>query len=536
MTMETTLLHELPLASAHRTPDASALSDDRLRLSYAQLAAEITRFAGAMAALGVARGARVAVYLDKRVETVVASFGAPAHGAVFVPINPLLKPEQVGYILRDCGVCVLVTSQARLEALGLALVDCPNLAHVVVIDTPGGAASPGPIATIATHRWSALLDARGSIRHRMIDQDIAAILYTSGSTGKPKGVVLSHRNMVAGAKSVASYLENRSTDVLLAALPLSFDAGFSQLTTAFHAGASVVLLNYLLPKDVLNACVQHKVTGLTAVPPLWIQLAQAKWPAGVAERMRYFANTGGRMPKETLTRLRAALPNSKPYLMYGLTEAFRATYLPPEEVERRPDSIGKAIPNSEVLVLRADGTECAADEPGELVQRGALVAQGYWNDAEKTAERFKPLPGRNPALMMPEMAVFSGDTVRRDAEGFLYFIGRRDEMIKSSGYRISPNEVEEIVYSTQLVGECVAFGVPHAALGEAVFVVVTGVGGAEVDATRLLALCKERMPAYMVPTRIEPHDRPLPRNANGKIDRKSIGDAWRHTLAAVSAT
>jgi acyl-CoA ligase (AMP-forming) (exosortase A-associated) len=528
MTIDTTLLHELVLASAHRTPGASALCDDRSRLSYAQLASEITRFANAMTALGVARGARVAVYLDKRVETVIASFGAPAQGAVFVPINPLLKPDQVGYILRDCGVCVLVTSGTRLEALSPALASCPDLAHVIVVDALEGGTPEGPIAM---HRWVELHDAGGARWQRVVDQDIAAILYTSGSTGKPKGVVLSHRNMVAGAKSVASYLENRSTDVLLAALPLSFDAGFSQLTTAFHVGASAVLLNYLLPKDVLNACVRHKVTGLTAVPPLWIQLVQLEWPPGIAEHVRYFANTGGRMPLETLTRLRAALPNAKPYLMYGLTEAFRATYLPPEEVDRRPDSIGKAIPNSEVLVLRPDGTECAADEPGELVQRGALVAQGYWNDAEKTAERFKPLPGRNSALMIPEVAVFSGDTVRRDAEGFLYFIGRRDEMIKSSGYRISPNEVEEVIYSTQLVGECVAFGVPHARVGEAVIVVATGVEGSVLDVARLLALCKERMPAYMVPARIERHESPLPRNANGKIDRKSIGDAWRQAAA-----
>jgi acyl-CoA ligase (AMP-forming) (exosortase A-associated) len=524
MTTDTTLLHELVLASAHRTPDASALCDDRSRLTYAQLASEITRIANAMTALGVARGGRVAVYLDKRVETVVASFAAPAQGAVFVPINPLLKPDQVGYILRDCAVCVLVTSGSRLQALKPVLGSCPDLAHVVVVDASDDAASEG---TVALHRWADLRDAPGAAWHRVVDQDIAAILYTSGSTGKPKGVVLSHRNMVAGAKSVASYLENRSSDVLLAALPLSFDAGFSQLTTAFHAGASVALLNYLLPKDVLNACKRHKVTGLTAVPPLWIQLVQLEWPAGIADHVRYFANTGGRMPLETLTRLRAVLPNARPYLMYGLTEAFRATYLPPEEVDRRPDSIGKAIPNSEVLVLRPDGTECAADEPGELVQRGALVAQGYWNDAAKTAERFKPLPGRNPALTLPEMAVFSGDTVRRDAEGFLYFIGRRDEMIKSSGYRISPNEVEEVIYSTQLVGECVAFGVPHARLGEAVVVVATGAEGSELDVARLLALCKERMPAYMVPAHIECHGSPLPRNANGKIDRKSIGDAWR---------
>jgi acyl-CoA ligase (AMP-forming) (exosortase A-associated) len=356
----------------------------------------------------------------------------------------------------------------------------------------------------------------------VIDGDVTGILYTSGSTGKPKGVVLSHRNMVAGAKSVASYLGNHADDVLLAALPLSFDAGFSQLTTAFHAGARVVLLNYLLPKDVVNAVAAHRVTGLTAVPPLWIQLTQVKWPDGAGAQLRYFANTGGRMPLETLTTLRSLLPQARPFLMYGLTEAFRATYLPPEEVDQRPDSIGKAIPNAEILVLRPDGTPCDPGEPGELVQRGALVAQGYWNDAEKTAERFRPLPGRAAGLMLPETAVFSGDTVRRDEEGFLYFIGRRDEMIKSSGYRISPNEVEEVLYGTQLVGECAAFGLPHPTVGETVAVVVTARDGQPVDIAGLQALCRERLPAYMVPALIELRPGPLARNANGKIDRKAI--------------
>src|SRR6185312_7014610 len=268
-----------------------------------------------------------------------------------------------------------------------------------------------------------------------------AILYTSGSTGKPKGVMLSHRNMVAGAKSVASYLENGPQDVLLAALPLSFDAGFSQLTTAFHAGARVVLLNYLLPRDVLRALDAERVTGLTGVPPLWIQLSDLEWPAGIAQHLRYIANTGGRMPRETLEKLRARLPRTKPFLMYGLTEAFRSTFLPPEEVDRRPDSIGKAIPNAEILVLRDDGTPCEPDEPGELVHRGALVGMGYWNDAAKTAERYKVLPGREAGFVLPEIAVFSGDTVRRDRDGYLYFIGRRDEMIKTSGYRVSPTEI-----------------------------------------------------------------------------------------------
>jgi acyl-CoA ligase (AMP-forming) (exosortase A-associated) len=530
MSLEATLLHELPWVAAQRTPNAAALRDGTGLLDYAQLRTEIRRFASALGALGIDRGERVAIYLDKRRETVIASFGAPANGSVFVPINPLLKPEQVAYILRDCGVRVLVTSGERLQSLVGVLPACPALAHVIVC----GGELPASTGA-ALHRWAEVLDAPAHAGHRVIDTDLVGILYTSGSTGKPKGVVLSHRNMVAGAKSVASYLENRPSDVLLAALPLSFDAGFSQLTTAFHAGASVVLLNYLLPKDVVRAVATHRVTGLTAVPPLWIQLTQVGWPDGAGESLRYIANTGGRMPLETLKRLRSALPQARPFLMYGLTEAFRATYLPPEEAERRPDSIGKAIPNSEILVLRPDGTPCDADEPGELVQRGALVAQGYWNDPEKTAERFRPLPGREPGLVIPEIAVFSGDTVRKDAEGFLYFIGRRDEMIKSSGYRISPNEVEEVLYATGLVGECAAFGIPHPTLGEAVVVVVTPAAEARVDTPRLLALCRERLPAYMVPAQIEARPGPLPRNANGKIDRKSIGAEFRHAADGVAS-
>lgn len=524
MRPEANLLHDLPFIASDRSPDSPALRHESIVISYAQLADDVRRFASALGTLGVQRGERVAIYLDKRVETVIASFGAPAHGAVFVPINPLLKAEQVSYILRDCGVRVVVTSEARLASLATTLADCPELAHVVVV---GSTAGKSRFDAISVHLWGELLDAPAHNSHRVIDTDVASILYTSGSTGSPKGVVLSHRNMVAGAKSVASYLENRSDDVLLAALPLSFDAGFSQLTTAFHAGASVVLLNYLLPRDVVTAVAAFGVTGITAVPPLWIQLTQVTWPDRACEQLRYFANTGGRMPLETLRRLRTTLPWAKPYLMYGLTEAFRATYLPPEEVDRRPDSIGKAIPGSEVLVLRPDGTTCDPGEPGELVQRGALVAQGYWNDVEKTAERFRPLPGREAGLVLPELAVFSGDTVRRDDEGFLYFIGRRDEMIKSSGYRISPNEVEEVLYATQMIGECAAFGVPHASLGEAVVVVATPRDTTALDAARLLALCRERLPAYMVPSRIEIQTGPLPRNANGKIDRRAIAAGLR---------
>lgn len=512
------LLHHLPARAAERFPSALALTTGSASLTYAELAQQMARFAAGLIHLGVGRAERVAVFLDKRPEVVVASFGAAQAGAVFVPINPILKAPQVAYILRDCNVRVLVTSSARLALLSEALAECHDLRHVVVVDGQ----APATVGACNGHAWAALLDAPAAAGHRVIDTDMLSILYTSGSTGRPKGVVLSHRNMVAGAKSVASYLKNTQDDTLIAALPLSFDAGFSQLTTAFHVGARVVLLNYLLPRDVLNAIVRERVTGITAVPPLYMQLAQLAWPASVTEHLRYFANTGGRMPLELLTRLRAHLPKTQPYLMYGLTEAFRSTYLPPEEVDRRPDSIGKAIPNAEILVLREDGTPCAPNEPGELVHRGALVGMGYWNDPEKTAERYKPLPGREGGLVLPELAVFSGDTVRQDEEGFLYFVGRRDEMMKTSGYRVSPTEVEEVIYGTGRVGECAAFGVPHPTLGQAIVVVVTAREGEAFDPDPLMADLRERLPVYMVPAHIAQRPGPLPRNPNGKIDRKQL--------------
>ena len=527
MMTDAILLHELVSNATHRDSDAVAVTYGKKSLTYACLQAAITGFSNGLLSLGLQRGERVAIYLEKRFETVIASFGAPAAGGVFVPLNPLLKSDQVSYILRDCNVRVLITSRERLALLQETLLTCHDLRHVVVLDSGECAPLFGGLNTV---RWCDLLDAPPSTAHRVIDTDMVSILYTSGSTGKPKGVVLSHRNMVSGAKSVSSYLENHAGDTLLAALPLSFDAGFSQLTTAFHVGARVVLLNYLLPRDVLKAIEREKVTGLTAVPPLYIQLTQLNWPAPVTEHLRYFANTGGRMPRETLDALRRHLPKTEPYLMYGLTEAFRSTYLPPTEVDKRPESIGKAIPNAEILVLREDGSPCAPNEPGELVHRGALVGMGYWNDPEKTSERYKSLPvhapGRETGLVLPEIAVFSGDTVRMDEEGFLYFIGRRDEMMKTSGYRVSPTEVEEILYATKMVGECVAFGVDDDRLGQAIQVIATPLADDEFDIAALFTECRARMPAYMVPAGIELRKGPLPRNPNGKIDRKTLSTEW----------
>jgi acyl-CoA synthetase (AMP-forming)/AMP-acid ligase II len=273
---------------------------------------------------------------------------------------------------------------------------------------------------------------------------------------------------------------------------------------------------------VIRAVAREHITGLAAVPPLWIQLAQLDWPEGVDSHLRYITNSGGAMPTATLAALRAKLPMMRPFLMYCLTEAFRSTFLPPEEVDRRPESIGKAIPNAEILVVRPDGTPCAPGEEGELVHRGAHVALGYWNDPEKTAERYKPAPGQLAGLPIPEMAVWSGDTVRIDDEGFLYFVGRRDEMIKTSGYRVSPTEVEEVVYATQTVTEVAAVGVAHPVLGQAVVLVTYAPERDAAADQRILDECKKQLPAFMVPTQIVAHAEPLPRNPNGKIDRKRL--------------
>ena len=512
-------IHHLLAEAAEAHGDSAALTFKDVTVTYTQLWRDVANTGAALSARGLSCGDRVAVYLDKRIETVTALFGVSAAGGVFVPVNPLLRPRQVGYILQDCDVRVLVTSPERLDLLRQELEHCKSVEHVVLVGHgPATAYHLDGRYEYTVNSWPLVSDSRPLPSAGAIDVDMAAIMYTSGSTGQPKGVVLSHRNLIAGAESVSYYLGNNSDDVILSALPFSFDAGFSQLTTAFSVGAHVVLLNYLLPADVVQLCARHRVTGLTGVPPLWIQIAEQDWPAEVAGHLRYFANTGGRMPKATLDKLRSLFPGAKPYLMYGLTEAFRSTYLDPAQVDRRPGSIGKAIPNAEIIVVRPDGSLCDPGEEGELVHRGALVAMGYWNDPERTAERFRPAPAREPGLFTEEIAVWSGDAVVMDDEGFLFFVGRKDDMIKTSGYRVSPTEIEEAAYDTGLVRDAVAVGVEDAKLGHRVVLVVSPARDAEIDVDVLLARMRNALPLYMLPKRVDVRS-DIPRSPNGKFDR-----------------
>lgn len=523
------LIHQFISRSAGVAPDSPALFFKDQSFTYSQLQEQVEVVARALLDLGIGPGERVAVYLPKQPETVFSLFGAAAAGACFVPVNPLLKSRQLAYILPHCNVRVLITSLPRMESLQEVLVACPELHTIVLVEDqiPAGASSlPQKIVTYADFCRPT---AGNRLPHQRIDNDMTAILYTSGSTGNPKGVVLSHRNMVAGAYSVTSYLGNTPDDRILAVLPLSFDAGVSQLTTAFSVGASVVLMDYLLPRDVLRAVARYGVTGLAAVPPLWNQLKELEWPAPAVASLRYITNTGGAMPVSTTRTLQQKLPDTLIFLMYGLTESFRSTYLPPDQVNVRPESMGKAVPNAEILVINEAGKECAPHEPGELVHRGAMVSLGYWNDPEKTAERFKPCPRHPPEIPTTELAVWSGDQVMKDEEGYLYFISRKDEMIKTSGYRVSPTEIEEIAYASGLVAGAAALGLPHDAIGQAILLVITPGAdtaiGAELEAA-VLAHCRRELPNFMVPATIIARTA-LPHNQNGKIDRRKLTDEYQ---------
>lgn len=523
-----TFFDHLVSITAKTKPHQRALVHKQTELTYSQLDKQVQKTAEGFAGLGLGRDERVAVFLPKVPETIISLFAASRAYGTFVPVNSVLKAAQVEHILNDCDVSILVTSSDRLKALSSIIQKCSALRHIVLIDK----LPKEPMCDIPVHLLDSMPTQTITPCHR-VDNDVAAILYTSGSTGKPKGVVLSHRNVVVGAHSVSSYLENTADDVILALLPISFDAGMSQITTAFMVGATVVLMDYFLPGDVVKTIEKHQVTGLTCVPPLWQQIMKVQWPENATNQMRYFANTGGAMPLVTLTKIRETFPSASPYLMYGLTEAFRSTYLHPSEVDQRPGSMGKAIPNAEIMVVREDGSECDPDEPGELVHRGPLVSLGYWNDETKTAERFKPIPVKKNGVILTEMAVWSGDTVKKDNEGFLYFVGRRDEMIKTSGYRVSPMEVEEACYQgADEVAEAVACGVNNLELGQAIVLLIVLKEGVSLTEKELLAKCKKSLPNFMHPKFLEIRSS-LPRNPNGKVDRSRLSQEMKEKYADV---
>jgi len=518
-------LHDLLYNSVERYPQKAAVVDGDAHYTYGDLERQSGSLGAALAEAGVEKGDRIGVYLEKSWEAVVAMLAASRIGAAYVNVNPLFKAPQVEYLAGDCDIRVMIGDTPRLEELSPKTLETAFYKGA----RPQGDAARSFVDVSEAIEGDGLEDDRN-----VSESDLGTILYTSGSTGMPKGVATSQRNVVVGAQIVSTYLKNTQEDRILSALPLNFDAGMSQFTTSLRAGATLYLLRSRLPGDLLKALRRHEITGVTGVPPLWALLIRGARSIRESPltHLRYLANTGGRIPQANLDELRNLLEpaGTRIFLMYGLTEAFRSTYLAPEEIHRsspeQGNCIGKAIPNTEIMVITKEGKEAAPGEPGELVHRGPTVAMGYWGNEEATRRAYRPNPLAPPELLDVERVVYSGDTVKQDEEGYLYFLGREDAMIKNQGYRLSPEEVENLLLGSGLVHEACVFGVENPAVGQDVIAVISLRNGGEEGAVNSV---REHVikngPPYMVPKEIlVRHD--LPKTGSGKIDRKGISNAY----------
>jgi acyl-CoA ligase (AMP-forming) (exosortase A-associated) len=514
------LIHHMLRASARRYPDKEALVHGEERLSYREVDARVTALADGLREAGAERGDRVGIYLDASVSQAVSIFAISRADGVYVPINGLLFPDQVAHIARDCQMKGIITTREKLVALSPVLKEIPSLEFLVLVGDRGPVDVP-----LAVHSFEDLCarTAPALWRERAIEKDLAAILYTSGSTGKPKGVMLSHAQVMAGSSIVSTYLEITEADRILAVLPFSFDAGMNQLMTAWQQGATMVLINFVFAREVVQTLVRERVTGLAGVPTFWSLMAQpsSSLSKQFPPALRYITNTGGAMPQPVLATLRKLLPDTRVFLMYGLTEAFRSTYLPPEELDRRPTSMGRAIPDTEILVINENGGLCRPGEIGELVHRGPTVSMGYWGQPELTARVLRPHPFQLSEVGDVEKVCYSGDYVKMDEDGFLYFVGRRDTMIKSSGFRISPTEVEEVLFKSGLVKAAAVIGIPDEVLGQTVKAFVVGRDGEALAVEQLRDFCAANMPRHMVPKAIQVLDE-MPKTTSGKVDYPAL--------------
>jgi amino acid adenylation domain-containing protein len=488
-------------ASAGLVPDRAAIAESGGLTSYRALHAASLAIAELIRSKGIRPGERVGLMFERGMTSAAAYFGTLSCGAVAVPINEALKPRQIDYIVSHSGARLLLTGETMRERLQSISSDVPAVEIGSVADLP---------------------DAETDTVTPRTGGDVAHLIYTSGSTGMPKGVVVSHANVWAGADAVISYLGIDENDRIASLLPFSFDYGLNQLLCAAKTGATLIVERSPVPQRIVETLFYESITVLPAVPPLWLQLLTVKrFCEEAIPSLRVMTNTGGRVPTDAVRRLRTFQPQADLVLMYGLTEAFRSTYLPPDKVDRKPDSIGRAIPGAEILVLREDMTPCAPNEVGQLVHRGPTVTLGYWNNPEATAERFRSNPLRPAGTPDVERVVFSGDLVRMDDEGDIYFIGRRDTMIKSLGHRVSPDEVTDVLYASGEIVEAVVATEPDEMRGDAIvaYVVLTESGSLE----NLKRYAAKELPRYMQPGRYHTRDA-IARTSSGKHDARAMAE------------
>lgn len=486
----------LMLDAADSDSSRTAIVDPPVRTEYGELGARTLAFAESLHAAGVRPDDRVGIMLQRNADAAAVFFGVLALGGIAVIVNESLRPRQIEHILGHSSTRALVTSKVLLERQHRALETAAFIIDVGDVPSTG---TFGPV--------------------RRVGADVAEIIYTSGSTGLPKGVAISHANLWAGMQAVVDYLGIDRDDRIASLLPFSFDYGLNQLLTCVGTGAALVVERSPIPQRIVRTLHEEAVTILPAVPPLWLQLlAVTAFEAERLDDVRIMTNTGGRLPTDAVRRLRACQPQARLVLMYGLTEAFRSTYLEPEKADAKPNSIGQAIPGAQILVLDEDGRPCESGETGELVHRGPTVGLGYWNDPVATAQVFRPNPVSPPGAPATERVVFSGDLVYRDEEGDLFFVGREDGMIKTLGYRVSPDEVVDVLYASGEVAEAVVTAEPDDLRGSRIvaFVVLKPEGAME----RLRAFCLEELPRYMQPERFEARSS-LMRTSSGKFDPRA---------------
>jgi len=502
--------------SAARFPDKTALVCEERRLNYRSIEEQSNRIANGLIRIGVERGDRVAVCLDNTVDAVLSIFAVLKAGAVLVLVNPTIKSEKLTYLLNDSGARILVANGSSVRNLQSCLINAPALQTIVVSGGNAGAQS-------SLHRVTTLdnllADHSESVQpppKRCIDVDIAALIYTSGTTGKPKGVILSHLNMVAAATSVTEYLRNTADDIILNVLPLSSSYGLYQVLTALKVGATVILeRSFTYPHAALRRLMEERATGLAIVPTisallLQLDLSEYRFPA-----LRYLTNAGAALPPAHIPRLQKLFPHTQLFLMYGQTECKRVSYLPPDQLDFRPDSVGKAMPNVEAYIVGEDGRRLPPGEVGELVVRGSNVMRGYWNLPEETAKALRPGPATG------ERVLHTGDFFRMDQEGYLYFIGRRDDIIKSRGEKVSPTEVENVLYRLEGVSMAAVVGIPDPILGAAVKAFLTLKPGVTLTENDVLRHCATYLEDFMVPKVLEFRET-MPRTAAGKIDKREL--------------
>ena len=510
------LIQEFLERSCNASPDKTALIAGERRLAYHEIDSSANSLAHALREAGVAYGDRVAVFLDNSPEAVISIFGILKADAAFVVLNPTIKADKLAYILNNCRTTALITHASRWEVAGAAAEKVPSLKAVVIAGDRGEWIT-GPCALL---RWEEIQKRYPAERpaRQTIDIDIASLVYTSGTTGNPKGVVLTHQNMVSASTSITTYLENTANDIILSVLPLSFDYGLYQILMAAQFGGTVVLeKSFLYPYAVINLLKKEKVTGFPIVPTISAILLQLEELGKERfEHLRYLSNTAAALPVSHIRGLQRVFPGARIYSMYGLTECKRVSYLPPEELERRPTSVGKGMPNEQVYLV--DEENRVITKPGvagELVIRGANVMKGYWELPEETARMLRP--GRFPW----EQVLYSGDLFTMDEEGFLYFVSRKDDIIKSRGEKVSPIEVERVLYEIPGIVEAAVVGMPDETLGEAVKAFVVLEKGSALTAKEIVAHCMKRLEDFMVPKIVEFRDS-LPKTSSGKITKKGL--------------